>query len=264
MLVIESAMGLFDGIAAAPGRSGAAADLARRFGVPVLLVLDVSGQSQTAAAIARGFATHDPGVRDRRRGAEPGGERAARARWCATRSRALGLPVVGAVHRNPDMALPERHLGLVQAREHAALEAFIERLADVMAAAIDLDAVLALARSARGRAARARAALPPPPGSGWRWPRTRRSASSIPHLVRHWRGGRGPSCVPFSPLADEGPDAACDACWLPGGYPELHAGRLAAAAASRRRCGGSPRRGRCMANAAASWCSGGRSRMPTA
>ena len=58
---------------------------------------------------------------------------------------ALGLPVVGAVHRNPEMALPERHLGLVQAREHAALEAFIERLADVMARSVDLDAVLALA-----------------------------------------------------------------------------------------------------------------------
>ena len=50
----------------APGRSGAAADLARRFGMPVVLILDVSGQSQTAAAIARGFATHDPAVRDRR------------------------------------------------------------------------------------------------------------------------------------------------------------------------------------------------------
>src|SRR6188768_2437564 len=63
VLVIESAMGLFDGIPAEPGRSGAAADIARLYGVPVLLVLDVSGQSQTAAAVAKGFASFDPGVR---------------------------------------------------------------------------------------------------------------------------------------------------------------------------------------------------------
>ena len=62
ILLIEGAMGLFDGVPGAPGRSGAAADISARFRVPVLLVLDVSGQSQSAAAIARGFATHDPAV----------------------------------------------------------------------------------------------------------------------------------------------------------------------------------------------------------
>src|SRR5262245_56613788 len=62
-VLIESAMGLFDGIPSEPGRSGSAADLAGRFGLPVLLVLDVSGQSQTAAAIAKGFASYDPAVR---------------------------------------------------------------------------------------------------------------------------------------------------------------------------------------------------------
>ncbi len=49
-----------------------------------------------------------------------------------------------------------------------------------------------------------------------------------PHVARHWRA-EGAELVPFSPLADEGPDPSCDACWLPGGYPELHAGRLAGA-----------------------------------
>ena len=63
IVIIESAMGLFDGIAGEPGRSGSAADLARRYGIPVLLVLDVSGQSQTAAAVAKGFAAYDPEVK---------------------------------------------------------------------------------------------------------------------------------------------------------------------------------------------------------
>jgi cobyrinic acid a,c-diamide synthase len=226
VLVIESAMGLFDGIPAEAGRSGAAADLARRWGVPVMLVLDVSGQSQTVAAIARGFATHDPGVRIAgvilNQVASERHERLVRDAVAA-----LGIPVVGAVHRNPEMALPERHLGLVQAREHAALEAFIERLAEVMARSVDLDAVLALSAPlevAEGSGA----ALIPPPGQRIAIAEDRAFSFLYPHLARAWAEA-GAELVPFSPLADEGPGADCDACWLPGGYPELHAGRLAAA-----------------------------------
>lgn len=227
LLVVESAMGLFDGIPAAPGRSGAAADLARRYGVPVLLVLDVSGQSQTVAAIARGFAAHDPDVRIAgavlNQVASPRHEA-----LCRAAVEALGLPVVGAVARNPDMGLPERHLGLVQAREHAALEAFIDRLADVMAGALDLDAIFALAAPPAIPAGTGGRVLPPP---GQRIAIADDAAFSFvyPHVARHWRA-LGAELVPFSPLADEVPDPACDACWLPGGYPELHAGRLAAAA----------------------------------
>jgi cobyrinic acid a,c-diamide synthase len=53
-----------------------------------------------------------------------------------------------------------------------------------------------------------------------------------PHLVDGWRAA-GAEIVRFSPLADEAPPAHCDSCWLPGGYPELHAGALAAAASFR-------------------------------
>jgi cobyrinic acid a,c-diamide synthase len=225
VLVIESAMGLFDGVPADPGRTGAAADLARAWGVPVLLVLDVSGQSQTAAAIARGFASHDPGVRIA--GVvlnQVASER--HERLCRAAVEAIGLPVVGAVHRNPDMALPERHLGLVQAREHAALGAFIDRLADVMARSIDLDAVLALAAPLQVTGDGS-AALPPP-GQRIALADDAAFAFVYPHVLRHWRAA-GAEIVPFSPLANEAPDPAADVCWLPGGYPELHAGRLAAA-----------------------------------
>ena len=225
MLVIESAMGLFDGIAAEAGRTGSAADLARRWDVPVALVLDVSGQSQTVAAIARGFAAHDPAVRIAgvilNQVASPRHETLCRAAISA-----LGLPVVGAVPRNPDMGLPERHLGLVQAREHAGIETFIERLADVMEAALDLDALIGLAAPLDPRAGGEGA--PRPPGQRIAVADDAAFSFLYPHLARAWRTA-GAELVPFSPLADEAPDEACDACWLPGGYPELHAGRLAAA-----------------------------------
>src|SRR4029450_1434464 len=63
LLVIEGGMGLFDGIPGAPRRTGASADLAARLSLPVVLVIDVAGQSQSAAALVRGFASHDPQVR---------------------------------------------------------------------------------------------------------------------------------------------------------------------------------------------------------
>ena len=63
VLIVEGVMGLFDGVPGPRGRTGATADIAARFGLPVLLVLDVSGQSQTAAAVVRGLASHDADVR---------------------------------------------------------------------------------------------------------------------------------------------------------------------------------------------------------
>lgn len=226
LLVIESAMGLFDGVRVETGRSGSAADIARPYGLPVLLVLDVSGQSQTAAVLAHGFASFDPGVRIAgivlNQVASPRHETQAR-----TAIEERGIPVLGAVPRNPDMALPERHLGLVQAREHAGLEAFIERLADVMESSLDLDAIFAHAQPIANPWETGASALPPP---GNRIAVAEDDAFTFlyPHLARGWRTA-GAAFVPFSPLADEAPDASCDACWLPGGYPELHAGRLAAA-----------------------------------
>lgn len=226
MVIVESAMGLFDGIAAEPGRSGSAAEMARRYGLPVLLVLDVSGQSQTAAAVAKGFASYDPGVRIggvvlNRLGSER------HRKLCAEAVAAAGLPVVGAIMRDSALALPERHLGLVQAEEHAGLDAHVDRLADAMERALDLDAVVALAAPLSPPAGDEASALPPP---GQRIALARDAAFTFlyPHVARHWRAA-GAEIVPFSPLADEAPDESCDVCWLPGGYPELHAGRLAAA-----------------------------------
>ena len=227
LFVVESSMGLFDGIGGAPGRQGTAADLAARFGLPVVLVLDVSGQSQSAAAVASGFATHDPAVRVA--GVIANQVASVRHRDGVEGAlRAAGLAVLGCVMRDPAIALPERHLGLVQAGEHAELAAHLDRLADLAERSLDLDAILLCAAPMTVRAEAPAMPFPPP---GQRIALARDVAFSFiyPHLLRSWRDA-GAEITTFSPLDDEAPPASCDACWLPGGYPELHAGRLAAAA----------------------------------
>ena len=226
LLLIESAMGLFDGIVSEENRSGAASDLARLFRLPVLLVLDVSGQSQTAGAIAYGFAHYDPTVKIaacvlNRAGSER------HKKLCGDAIQAAGLPVVGTVLRDPSLVLPERHLGLVQASEHPEMDAHIERLADAMEASLDLDAIYAAAKPFNIPSGSTEKSLRPP---GQRIALAQDAAFTFlyPHLMREWRSA-GAEIVPFSPLADEAPAVGCDVCWLPGGYPELHAGRLAAA-----------------------------------
>jgi cobyrinic acid a,c-diamide synthase len=146
----------------------------------------------------------------------------------------MKLPVFGAILRDQAIALPERHLGLVQAREIADIDRHLDGLADVVDAAVDIDAIRRSARRAKvlssaddGRPNEPSHHLPPP---GQRIALAQDPAFSFmyPHLVRQWRQ-TGAEIIPFSPLADEAPDATADAVWLPGGYPELHAGTLAAA-----------------------------------
>jgi cobyrinic acid a,c-diamide synthase len=227
LLIVESAMGLFDGVAAPRGRTGAAADLAARFALPVLLVLDISGQAQTAAAIARGFQLHDPavaiaGVILNRVASER------HQRTAADAIAAIGLKVFGAIPRDAALTLPERHLGLVQAGEHPTLTAHLDRLAGVAERHLDLDAILAAARPPAISAPSQAGRIAPP---GQRVALARDAAFSFiyPHILAGWRAA-GAEILPFSPLADEPPPPDADAVWLPGGYPELHAARLADAA----------------------------------
>ncbi|HQS10745.1 MAG TPA: cobyrinate a,c-diamide synthase [Xanthobacteraceae bacterium] len=227
LLVVEGAMGLFDGVPGTEGRSGAGADVAALLNIPVLLVLDVSGQSQTAAAVARGFATHDPRVRIgglilNRVGSE-------RHTRLVTQSMApLGLPVLGAIPRTDTLVLPERHLGLVQAGEHDDLAARFSALADMAEAHCDLDAILALAAPLAALPQHDGAPNLPPPGQRIALAQDAAFSFVYAHLLQSWRA-QGAEILPFSPLADEAPDPSCDVCWLPGGYPELNAGTLAAA-----------------------------------
>jgi cobyrinic acid a,c-diamide synthase len=226
LFVIEGVMGLFDGSNAAPGRRGATADLAAHFKLPALLVLDVSRQAQSAAAIARGFATHDPAVRIAGVILNRVASEKHRA-LVAGAITALGIPVLGAVSRDATLTLPERHLGLVQAGEHPDLEALIDRLAVMAERHIDLDGLVAVAAPLTLAAAPATAAVPPP-GQRIALAHDRAFSFVYPHVLAAWREA-GAEILPFSPLADQPPSANADCCWLPGGYPELHADMLATA-----------------------------------
>jgi cobyrinic acid a,c-diamide synthase len=228
IFVVEGVMGLFDGLSAAPGRSGSTADLAARFALPVLLVLDVSGQSQTAAAVARGLAMHDPAVRIAGVVLNRVGSPRHQA-LVADAMTAAGMPVLGAVKRDPGLATPERHLGLVQASEHADLADRLDRLTDMAERDLDLDGIMAAAAPLElSRRAKSPPASLPPPGQRIALAADRAFSFVYPHVVDGWRCA-GAEIVAFSPLADEPPPDDCDGCWLPGGYPELHAGTLAAA-----------------------------------
>ncbi|HET9147527.1 MAG TPA: cobyrinate a,c-diamide synthase [Acetobacteraceae bacterium] len=226
LLVIESSMGLFDGIGHLPGRRGSAADLAARFRLPVLLVLDVSGQSQSAAAVARGFALHDPAVRLAGVVLNRLGSARHRAGIADAMAEA-GIRVLGSVTRDSAIALPERHLGLVQAGEHVALPEYLGRLAAMAERDLDIGAILGSAANFDVAPQAPYAAIPPP---GQRIALAWDEAFSFiyPHVLYGWRRA-GAEIALFSPLADEPPPEECDACWLPGGYPELHAEKLAAA-----------------------------------
>jgi cobyrinic acid a,c-diamide synthase len=231
--VVEGVMGLFDG-AAARGRygSGMTADLASLLGWPVVLVLDVSGQTETAAAVALGCA----GYRDDIDIAGVILNRVASERHFALIAPAferIKMPVFGAILRQDRIALPERHLGLIQAREVQAIDQRLDMLADIIDAAVDVNAIRQSARSARGlpltgEGQRGGRHHLQPPGQRIALAQDLAFSFMYPHLLRQWRRA-GAEIVPFSPLADEAPDEAADAVWLPGGYPELHAGTLASA-----------------------------------
>lgn len=232
ILVVESAMGLFDGVAGNRGRSGAAADIAIRFGIPVILAIDIAGQAQSAGAVAKGFAAFDPGLEVV--GAILNGVASGRhLRTASEGLEAAGIPRLGWLPRQKRFAFQDRHLGLVQARERRDLAREIETLADRIAETVDLDRVEALARPPLApddsdEADRFATRPLDPPGQRIALAEDDAFSFFYAHVAADWRR-RGVEIVRFSPLADEPPPEDCDCCWLPGGYPELYAERLAAA-----------------------------------
>ncbi|MDA0318450.1 MAG: cobyrinate a,c-diamide synthase [Proteobacteria bacterium] len=222
--ITEGSMGLYDGVAT-KGASGfgSSAETAVRFGWPVILVVDVSGQAQSAAATALGFMNYMPdlpfGGVILNRVASPRHERLARLGM-----EQAGIKVLGMLPRRGDLALPERHLGLIQAIEHPDLEQAISNYASFLSEHVDLEAIRAVAQGTNppkvGRLVR-------PPAQRIALARDAAFSFTYPHLLKAWRT-EGAEILPFSPLNDDlVPDA--DLVWLPGGYPELHAGTLAGA-----------------------------------
>ena len=226
LAIVEGVMGLFDGVAD-PGQTarGSTADLAALLGWPVVLVLDVAGQTETAAAVAAGCAHYRDDVSIAgvilNRVASP-----RHAALIAPGFARIGIPLFGAMTEDAHFTLPERHLGLVQASETADLDRRLDRLAAMIEASVDLDAVHRSA-AATGFADSAGARFDPP-GQRIALAQDRAFSFMYPHLLDRWRSA-GAEILAFSPLADQAPDPTADAVWLPGGYPELHAGTLAAA-----------------------------------
>ncbi len=224
--VCEGSMGLYDGVATR-GQSGfgSTAETALLMGWPVVLVIDASGQAQSAAAAALGFQAYNrklpfAGV-ILNRIASPRHERLTRLGM-----ERAGLTVLGALPRRGDLTLPERHLGLIQAVEHPDLETAIADYAAFLREHIDLNTIRNAARGKRGKATAA--TLPAPPAQRIALAQDAAFSFAYPHLIDGWRAG-GAQIMPFSPLADEAPHPQAELVWLSGGYPELHAGTLAAA-----------------------------------
>jgi cobyrinic acid a,c-diamide synthase len=229
IVICEGVMGLFDGAAVAPGttRRGATADIASTFGWPVVLVVDARAQAASAAAVVRGFAAHEPGVNvagviyNR-----VGGAAHADILKSAQAAALPGIPVLGCVPRGAELALPSRHLGLVQALEHPDLEGFIDGAADMISEHVDIAVLLALAQDGRPPASGVDGVAIRPLGQRIAVARDAAFAFAYDHMLDGWRTA-GAEVLAFSPLAGEVPAADADAIYLPGGYPELHAGALA-------------------------------------
>ncbi|MEY8117770.1 cobyrinate a,c-diamide synthase [Falsihalocynthiibacter sp. BN13B15] len=218
-LLIEGAMGLFDG--APPSGKGSSADIARILAVPVVLIVDASKTAQSVAPLVAGFAGFAPDVTI----AGVILNRVGSARHEAMLRQALaplGLPVLGAVHRSDALSRPSRHLGLVQAGEHPDLEAFLEIAAAEIGGAVNLNALLTLARPPCTSQAAPRLR---PPAQRIAVAQDRAFAFAYPHMLADWRSA-GAEITFFSPLNNEAAPAS-DFLFLPGGYPEIFAETLA-------------------------------------
>jgi cobyrinic acid a,c-diamide synthase len=227
LVLCEGVMGLFDGTGP-DGETGSTAALAHCTGWPVVLVIDARGQGASAAALIAGFARHDPAlplagvIFNRIAGPRH------RAMLEAALTRHLpGLPCLGYMPQQAGLVLLERHLGLVPAGEAVEGQAVIERAATAVESALDIEGLIGLARPSRLRGAAPTVSLPPL-GQSIAVARDDAFLFTYPAVLEGWRRA-GATMSFFSPLADEPPDPYANAVYLPGGYPELHAGRLAAA-----------------------------------
>lgn len=218
LVIVEGVMGLFDG---PHGARGSTADLAETLDLPVVLVVDARHQSQSVAALVHGFSTYRPNI-------SIAGvilNRVASDRHESILRCALGDKILGCLRHDDSLVLPSRHLGLVQAEENHNLERFIEDAASAVARETDLNDLFTVASQVIAESANHTAFAPL--GQRMAVARDAAFAFAYSHLLHHWRK-QGAEVLPFSPLANEAPDDDADAIFLPGGYPELHAGKIAA------------------------------------
>jgi len=228
--VIEGVMGLFDG-ASGRGDFASTAHVARLLNAPVVLVIDASGMSLSAAATLHGFATFDPrvmlgGVIFNMAGSE------GHARLLREAADAAGVPVLGVLRRQEQVTVPSRHLGLIPAAELGGPAAgAVGALADIVAAGVDLDAVVRLARTAGPlpvhddlHPERTVPSLPRPRVAIAGGPAFTFGYAEHPELL----DAAGAEVVTFDPLRDEQLPDGVDGLVIGGGFPEEHAADLSA------------------------------------
>jgi len=228
--VIEGVMGLFDG-ASGRGDFASTAHVARLLNAPVVLVIDAAGMSLSAAAMLHGFATFDPrvalgGVIFNMAGSE------GHARLLREAADAAGVPVLGVLRRQDRLTVPSRHLGLIPAAELGgqAIEA-VGALADIVAASVDLEAVVRLARTAGPLGD---SEDPSPERTVPSLPRPRVAIAGGPAFTFGYAehpellAAAGAEVVTFDPLRDERLPADVDGLVIGGGFPEEHAADLSA------------------------------------
>ncbi len=220
--IVEGVMGLYDG-----GRQGisSTAEIAKTIKAPVLLVIDAKSMGASAAAIAKGFRDYDAsvqlaGVILNRLGSDT------HEAMIREAMAGIDMPVYGALRRNDDLKMPERHLGLVPVEENKERE-LIERMGQAVTSQVDLDGLLTLACGAAQLDAGKRA-LPGEGSYSCRIGVAEDEAFSFyyPASLEVLKK-LGAEIVPFSPLRDKRlPEA--DGLFIGGGFPEMFAGQLAA------------------------------------
>ena len=213
LILVEGAMGMFDG-------EPSSADLAATFGIPVALLMDVKGMAQTAVALATGLANYRDDVRVV--GLIANNCASERHRQLIADAWPSELPMLATISRDPEISLPERHLGLVQASEVSVeLEACFNKAAEMIAQG----ELASLPEAIEFKQCN----LPAVPRTleGKRIAIARDEAFSFIYAANvQLLEDMGAELLYFSPIRDEQLPTA-DALWLPGGYPELHAKALA-------------------------------------
>ena len=216
--VIEGVMGLFDGSEGKSDR-GSTAEMAKLLQLPVILVIDASAMARSAAALIHGFASFDPDLRVA--GVilnNVGGEVHADMIRDAVGE---GIPILGALPRATDLVMPERHLGLHL--PHEARQDYVGQLAALIEEHVDLDRLLEVSRTERPT---------PPPAVAAPNPTSRVGVARDEAFCFYYADNlellkqAGAELVEFSPINDPLPDDL-DGLYIGGGYPELHAAKLA-------------------------------------
>jgi cobyrinic acid a,c-diamide synthase len=227
--LIEGVMGLFDGQIRGEGFASTA-HVASLLQAPVIMVIDISHTSRTAAAIAHGLNTFDPTVR--LAGViinKSGSER--HAREAVASIQAIGLDVLGVLPRDAGIEIPSRHLGLVPAAERQEAAEAVAQLAQRISDHVSLSSIVSVAQSAPPLSA-----APWSPADQVRPPSDARPVVAIAagraFTFRYAETDellRAAGCEPvvFDPTADEQLPAGTAGLYLGGGFPEVHAAELA-------------------------------------